>query len=165
MLFKKSLIMLTAVMQIFLLTACSGKFVSHFQEPNTTVAETPDSYDEQQSAAESMADGVYENINESAGSSFDEYIDRFNGDDGSDDTEKMPLGKRALMYFYKAYAFIRTWAPAIAIIAVVFGTLLAIFSKFNKGARRFGIVVAIGIPLLLLVIVFGVGWLNSIYLY
>lgn len=76
------------------------------------------------------------------------------------------LSERLLDDFYRVYAGIKSWAPVIAISSIGAGLLILIFSRYNKGMRRFGLYgLVMGVPLVLLVIVYGVGFLNGIFFY
>lgn len=71
-----------------------------------------------------------------------------------------------LISFYSTYNSIRLVSPVIFIVSIVFGVIGMLFSRYNKGAKRFFLVAfIIAIPVLLLFIVFGIGILNSIFIY
>lgn len=80
-----------------------------------------------------------------------------------DDGESLPTS--LLKSFYATYYKIRLASPFIIIGSIIFGSLGALFSRLNKGAKRFFIVAfVILIPLLTLLIVYGIGILNGIFL-
>lgn len=71
-----------------------------------------------------------------------------------------------LIGFYSTYNSIRLVSPVIFIVSIVFGVIGMLFSRYNKGAKRFFLVAfVIAIPILLIIIVFGIGILNSIFIY
>lgn len=80
--------------------------------------------------------------------------------------ENDPPVKAFLRGFYTTYNNIRLISPVIVIISIVFGVIGMLFSRYNKGARRFFLVAfVIVIPLLIVIFIFGVGILNSMFLY
>lgn len=118
-----------------------------------------------------------ESISEERGSAFSEKfqskseqiyykaVDELIANNQSND-EKMPLSKLLLYYFYDIYYTMRQYAAWICVVSIAFGSLGFAFARYNKGARRvflFGFIIII--PIVVLVIVYGVGISNSVYLY
>lgn len=96
---------------------------------------------------------------------YQQYLDQFNRAEDIPESDSMAgrLSRSLLSSFHAVYTFIKLWAPMIGIFSVAIGVLIAIFSRRNKGLRKFGISLAITIPLLLILIVFGVGYLYDRY--
>lgn len=70
-----------------------------------------------------------------------------------------------LLTFYDIYEQIRVWAAPISFVSIIIGIMLGIFSKGNKRMQHFGIFgLAIGVPLVMVFIVYGIGILNDIFL-
>lgn len=99
---------------------------------------------------------------------YQDYLDRFSGaaHDGAtavkDGVEVVTTP--VLSYFNKVYAFIKLWAPMICITVMPIGVLLAIFARKNKGLRKLGIIIAVATPVILIFIIYGVGYLKALYL-
>ena len=118
-------------------------------------------FDEQQSAAQEDADSAYDSVTDKLepDNIYDSVKDQMNKNKGEN-----PF-KLFLRGFYSAYGYIRSLGPVIAICGIVLGTLIAIFSRKNKSWKKFGITIAVAVPILVLVIIFGVGYLNSVFLH
>lgn len=122
------------------------------------------------SAAEDRAEDAYNNISDKTEKEYYEYMERF-GDSYSEPKQSHSvgdsinnLGHSVLSGLYALYSLIRQWSPLIGIFSVAIGVIIAIFARKNKGLRKFGISIAVSVPLLLIFIVYGIGYLNSIYL-
>lgn len=73
---------------------------------------------------------------------------------------------RLLKSFYRVYEGIKSMAGIIISVSVFIGILIFVLSRKNKQWRRLGLYMfVIAIPLLVLLVVYGVGTLNGIYLY
>jgi hypothetical protein len=84
----------------------------------------------------------------------------------SDDDGENSIFKSLLKESYSTYNKIRLASPWIMIVSIVLGVIGALFTRHNKGAKKFFIVTFIvAIPVLLLIIVFGIGILNGLFLY
>ncbi len=94
----------------------------------------------------------------------DEYgkiMDAYSDTEISDKT----VSEQALSWYYYYYGQIRSWAGPIVVVSVSFGTLLLIFSKGNKRRRQWGLYgLIIGVPLLMVFLVYGVGILNGMFI-
>lgn len=90
-------------------------------------------------------------------------LDKYSNNDTGDDDRG--LGEILLYYFYRFYLVIKMYAAPISFTSIVIGSFIAYFCRSNKQMRRFGIFgLIVGIPLLMIFIVYGVGILNGIYL-
>ena len=118
-------------------------------------------YEEQQSAAEDSANDAYDSVTDKLDPDniYEDVMGQVNKNKGEN-----PL-KSFLRGFYGVYGYIRSLGPVIAIGGVVIGSLIALFSRRNKAWRKFGITLAIVVPLLVVVVVFGIGYLNSVLLH
>lgn len=118
-------------------------------------------FDEQQSISDDKADDAYDSITDKLepDNIYDGVMDQVNKGKGQN-----PF-KAFLRGFYSVYGYLRTLSPILIIGAIVIGVLIAIFSRKNKGLRRFGITIAIVIPILVVLVVFGIGYLNSVFLH
>lgn len=117
-------------------------------------------YNEQQSIADDDADSAYDSLTDklSPDSIYDSVMGQVDKNKG-----KNPI-KVFLKSFYSTYAYIRMLSPIIGIAGILIGILIAGLARINKPLRRFGIVFAITVPTLLVIIVFGIGYLNSLFL-
>ena len=118
-------------------------------------------YEEQQSEAIDKVDDAYDSVASKADPNniYDSIVGQVNKNKGVN-----PF-KAFLRGFYGVYGYIRSLGPVIAVGGVVIGVLIALFSRKNKTWRKFGITLAIVVPLLVILIVFGIGYLNSMLLY
>lgn len=74
--------------------------------------------------------------------------------------------RKFLAGYHRAYRVFRSLSTTIVICSVSIGVLIQVFSRENKRLKRTGRwIFMIGIPFVVFVIVFGVGALNSIFLY
>ena len=83
------------------------------------------------------------------------------------DTETSDRGfiETILYHFYRIYLQIKMYAAPITFVSIIIGSLIAIFCRSNKAMRRFGIFgLIIGVPVIMILMVYGVGILNSIFL-
>ena len=73
------------------------------------------------------------------------------------------VGKNGIVY--RAYKALCGYMPYVMVLSIVFGILVFILAKKNKGLRRFGLYgLCIGIPLCALIFVFGFGAVSGIFL-
>lgn len=79
---------------------------------------------------------------------------------------KESLPETLLRGFYNTYIQIKLWAPWICIGSFMIGMIIFMSARGNKRARKFGLFgLVIGVPLCMLFIVFGIGFLNGMFLY
>lgn len=84
----------------------------------------------------------------------------------SNDNSNEDLITWILKKLYGGYNKFKLLSPYIFWASIAFGIIGVLFSRHNKGARRFFIVsFIITIPVLILIIVFGVGIYNDIFIY
>lgn len=173
---KRIIILFSAVwIMVCGMTACNGSVNDKIMEAYGLKKETSSVPPESEKTVtgadaaqiqEEIASGNAEEIYDEYSSKIDsEYYSLFDDVEnaGKDDRE---LSERLLDGYYQFYAGIKSWAPVIAISSIGAGLLILIFSRYNKGLRRFGLYgLVIGVPLVLLVIVYGVGFLNGIFFY
>lgn len=80
--------------------------------------------------------------------------------------KKESLPEALLKGFYNTYIQIKLWAPWICIGSFMIGMIIFLAARGNKRARKFGLFgLVIGVPLSMLFIVFGIGFLNGMFLY
>lgn len=114
--------------------------------------ETGDAYSKRMEAAYNDA---FERLMDS------EHVEMLEGDDLGDKLTRKVLGGYQRSY----YAF-RTLSPVICIASMALGIMVMFLSTQNKRIMRTGLLVfVIGIPVTILLIVFGVGIFNGIILY
>ena len=118
-------------------------------------------FDEQQSVGDDIADDAYDSVTDKLDPDniYDSVMNQVNKNKDKN------FFKSLLKGFYSAYSYLRSLAPVIGIIGTTVGVIIAVFARKNKGLRRFGITIAIMVPVLLIFIVFGIGYLNSVFLY
>lgn len=150
------------------LTACSKNVNEHIrQQYNLSEQKTESNVyssgdyiaDEQSSKAMDNGNKVYDILYDTSTKQYNSFFSIA----GDDDT---PLSKRLVLAVYAAYAEIKHLAPYIGMMSVSVGVLIFIFSKYNKGLRRFALYgLIIAVPCLLLFIIFGYGILADIFMY
>lgn len=155
------------------LTACSKNVNEHIrQQYNLSEQKTEngvyssgdyiaDEYIENEQSSKAMDNGnkVYDILYDTNTKQYNSFFSIA----GDDDT---PLSKRLVLAVYAAYAEIKHLAPYIGMVSVSVGVLIFIFSKYNKGLRRFALYgLIIAVPCMLLFIIFGYGILADIFMY
>ena len=91
----------------------------------------------------------------------DEEVEQWEGKDNFDKTTR-----KVLTGWQRAYHTFRTLSPMICVISICLGILMYRFFKTDKGIRKVGLFTfVIAIPLVVIVIVFGVGIMNGMLLY
>lgn len=91
----------------------------------------------------------------------DEEVEQWEGKDIFDKTTR-----KVLTGWQRAYHTFRTLSPMICVISICLGILMYRFFKTDKGIRKVGLFTfVIAIPLVVIVIVFGVGIMNGMLLY
>lgn len=112
------------------------------------------------------ADNYSEAFKKKTDSIYYKAIEQYTKPADSKDNGSSSFIQSALRAFYSTYSKIRMVAPIIIIVSVAFGVVGMLFSRYNKGARRFFLLTfIITVPLLLVFIVFGIGVLNNMFLY
>lgn len=101
---------------------------------------------------------------------YDEAFERFMNPDCAEELEGTDLGdkltRKILGGYQRTYYVFRTLSPVICISSIVLGVLMLLLSMQNKRIKRIGLFVfIIGIPVTVLLIVYGVGIFNGIVLY
>lgn len=131
---------------------CSAPLAVYAQEePETRSEEENDIYD-------SLQDSIREN-----------WEDGFAELEAEDEIEiKGPFSERLLRgianAFYKHLVSIKAWSLFIGLISLVVGIFMAVTAKLNKKLRKFAIsLFVITIPLLLIIFVFGIAKLISMF--
>ena len=119
--------------------------------------------EQQEESKESIYDSLQESIKE-------------NWEEGFKDLEKVdeieikgPLQERIIRsvanVFYSHLFGIKAWSLLIGIISIVIGGFVSVTAKLNKKLRKYAIVVFIvGIPVLLIIFVFGVTKMVSMFI-
>lgn len=109
--------------------------------------------------ASEKADRIYQDAMERLMSNED--VEEMEGTDIFD-----KLRRRLLRNSWKTYNVIRVNAPMVVAWSISVGILIIVFSTHNKQLRRFGLVAfVIGIPAAIIIIVFGIGIFNEIFVY
>ena len=91
----------------------------------------------------------------------DEEVEQWEGKDIFDKTTR-----KVLTGWQRAYHTFRTLSPMICVISICLGILMYRFFKTDKGIRKVGLFTFVtAIPLVVIVIVFGVGIMNGMLLY
>ncbi len=126
-------------------------------------ADTDDNYGKEvESRADEKADTAVDNI---SGFTKNEYDKAVEGSSHISSDLGKRLTVRILKAFYRFYEAIKSMAGIMISVSVFIGILLIVLCKKNKQRRRLGLFFfIIGFPLLVLLIVYGIGILNGIYL-
>lgn len=154
---KKTAGILIVVIIVCIASGCSG-----------SVENTPlDSFYERSEVDEhELVDGYQDKLDKVYQDAYDRLMDpssveKMEGTDGFDRINRM-----FLKGYYKIYRTFRSMSPIIVISSIVIGWLMMKLSRANKKIRRTGLVVfIIGIPVAVIVAVFGIGIMNGLLLY
>lgn len=145
-----------------LLGGCGGN-------ANNTVNNTANDsfYERADQGTEESGERYSENMDKIYGDTLDrlmdtdEEVEQWEGKDIFDKTTR-----KVLTGWQRAYHTFRTLSPMICVISICLGILMYRFFKTDKGIRKVGLFTfVIAIPLVVIVIVFGVGIMNGMLLY
>ena len=120
--------------------------------------------DEQESIAESKADEAVSNVENwgnKAGDRYDQLMEQIkNGEVG---TQYDGDWWKSIVYgYYKGYQTFKFISPFLVAISWFFGFLIVFISKNNKKIRKRAIIwLIVVIPLLIVIAVFGLGYVNG----
>ena len=162
---KKCISLLLLMATIWLFVGC-GSSISNENE-------YIDTYDKMQDISEQNAeisannyqnrmDKIYDEAMEEAMSGF--YSEAKDNNEDGNIFDRMTRGIFRL--YYNRYGSLKTMAPSIAVISIVSGGIIYLFSAKNKARRKFALYgLIIGVPILMLVLVYGIGIANQFFLY
>ena len=107
---------------------------------------------------ESKADEYYDNAMNHAESVYNNAMNDVQSGHAGDFLHGRTLGEWYFDLVYGIYSSIKRAAPFVASISILLGLVISFLAKKNKGIRKRAIGIGIiGIPLALLLFVFGVG--------
>lgn len=132
-----------------------------------------DTYDKTQDIAEQNAEisanRYEEKANQIYGEAMEEAMSGFYSEAKEDNEEGNffdRMTRMILRMFYNRYGSLRTMAPLVSVMSIVLGGIIFVFSKKNKPRKRFALYgLIIGIPILMIVLVYGIGIANQIFLF
>lgn len=82
---------------------------------------------------------------------------------GTDSQPMKMVGESGIIY--RIYKSLCGYMPYVMVLSIVFGILVFILARKNKGLRRFGFYgLCIGIPLCVLIFIFGFGAMCGMFL-
>ena len=154
--------LLAVYLSVALLGGCGGT-------ANNTVNNTANDsfYERADQGTEESGERYSENMDKIYGDTLDrlmdtdEEVEQWEGKDIFDKTTR-----KVLTGWQRAYHTFRTLSPMICVISICLGILMYRFFKTDKGIRKVGLFTfVIAIPLVVIVIVFGVGIMNGMLLY
>lgn len=137
---------------MLMVTGCDSDSVT-LVVGNSEVAE------KQEATAKEMEDNLYKK----GADTYDQTIEKY-GPSGSEvSKEGKSIGAYLTSWLVLTYSEGKKAAPYIGIGSFVMGFLLFLFARGNKRIRKFGLfTLMIGVPLLLIVLVYGAGYLKNI---
>lgn len=154
---KKMMSIIIVVMIACIASGCAGSVENAPQDSFYERSEV----DEQE-----LGDGYQDRLDKVYQDAYDRLMDpgRVEEMEGTDIFDK--LNRMFLKGYHKTYRTFRSMSPIIVISSVVIGWLMMKLSRANKKIRRTGLVVfIIGIPVAVIVAVFGIGIMNGLLLY
>lgn len=133
------------------------------QSPEEVVSNVDGDALQQESIAEQVGSEVYDEFESAKDKEYNEGMDKILNQSGDKNGN---AGRDILIKYYQVYGKLRQFSPYIITVSIFFGTVIAIFSRYNKGLRRFAIYgLIIGVPVVMLMIVYGLGYLNKLFFY
>lgn len=139
------------------LAACGGNVPENSTE-NSFYSREKDIANERTGDAQSSIDQLYD---DAMSRIIEENPSPVEGDNAFERASNIIFGG-----FYRTYLTIRSAAPLICLGSFAIGLLLFLLASKNKRLKRTGLFVfMIGIPVLMLIIVYGIGILNGIFLF
>ena len=137
--------------------------VSILTEEEESTKEIQEIYDEQMDRAEENADEVGEEFLEKKEQEFQTILDSVL--DGTEESDKS-LPEQLLLWFYQYYTVIRMWAAPICFVLMILGVIIYKVAQDSKSVQKFALYgLTFGSFILYVLLVFGIGWLNDIFLY
>lgn len=111
-----------------------------------------------------------EETNDKLESIYNDAMDRLMADEEGPRAEGKDIIERLTNSlfggFYRAYLSFKTMAPFICVVSFAVGLVLFLFSTKNKRLRRLGLFgFIIGLPMVVVFIVYGIGILNGVLIY
>lgn len=107
-----------------------------------------------------------EKLEKKSDDTFDEAMEKF----GADGTQKdigsdTPIDEQIVSFFLKLYHALKEASPYIAVVSFVIGFLIFLFARGNKKIRKFGLFgLMIGMPLVMIVINYGIGYTKDMFM-
>lgn len=172
---KKILKLMCIVVGCVCLTGCSSKpqtgvsfeaeIVENMQndEQGFTDMDPSELVSQQMQIAMENAEISDDVTGERAKKEFYEAMDTY-GDVGYNSNGKT-IGEIILGNFYRFYYTLRLYAAPICLGCILGGGFLFFFAKGNKGLRRTGLTLIFGVPLLMVILIIGIGYMNDLFLY
>lgn len=150
---------------LFGATGCSGEYADGLNSIRYADTGAPDESEIQNTLENSKerAQQASDIITENRNNEFEEYKESVNS--GENETADKDWVVVLLSWFYRYYEIIRMLAAPVSIMLMIAGIMIMIFARGNPKARQralYGMI--IGPSVLGVVIVYGIGYLNGIYL-
>lgn len=118
---------------------------------------------EQESIAEEKASDAYDSMGDNTYKVYNNITDSSQKVLGGMDTSNSM--RTILNSFYKTYQGIKMMSPIIIAVCEIIGWFMYFLSPYNKKFRRLGLFgFVIILPLILIFFVFGIGFINGIFL-
>lgn len=154
---NKICVLLIGMLVCFLFLGCSASI----EDENQYI----DTYDNVQSdsgqKADVVADQYIDRANQIYDQAMEEAMSGFYSEAKENDKEGNlfeRLTRGFVRMFYNRYGSLKSMAPGIAVVSVFLGGIIFICSKKNKPRRQFALYgLIIGVPILMLVLVYGIG--------
>lgn len=156
--YKKMLISIMLLISIFTATGCGNGMVQNTPE---------DSFYERSAVDESeLGNREMNNLDKIYNDAFDRFTDPNAGEEmeGTDIFDK--LSRKVISGYYRTYRVFKSISPIIIACSIAIGILMMVLSRQNKKLKRAGLMIfIIGVPVAVIVAVFGIGILNGVLLY
>lgn len=156
--YRKVLISLMMLFCIINAVGCGG----------TMVQNTPEDSFYERSAVDESELGTNEMSN--LDKIYNDAFDRFTDPDAAEEMEGTDIfdkvSRKLISGYYRTYRVFRSMSPIIIACSIAIGVLMMVLSRQNKKLKRAGLMIfIIGVPIAVIVAVFGIGILNGVLLY
>lgn len=113
---------------------------------------------------EKKASEYYKKADENIVSAYYNAMDVVQSGHAGDFRKGKSVGEWFFTVFYSAYASVKRAAPFIAMVSILLGSTICFFAKRNKMVfRRALFVFVLGVPFVLVLVVFGIGSMTTVF--
>lgn len=150
--------MLCILLFVLLCSGCS------FSSEQGTAIEWNQIVEEQENEIQKAEEEAYHTFKTNADIIYNEMFEMILG--SSEEMNEKPLSERLFRGSFQLYSMIRSMSPMLFVCSMGIGIVLWITARHNKVLRKIGIYgFMIGIPIFLILFVYGFGILMDLFLY
>lgn len=159
----KRIINIIFFLMLSIFTGCSSAF---YESDISQKFEESSKIDEQLEQNQAREDTFYEAFDNKTETVYYDAMDRILNSSNGEADDDITISEYLLKNAYRGYSTIRSMAPILCLSSIGIGILICIVARHTKSIRKVGIYgFIIGIPLFLLLFVYGIGILSDMFLF